>query len=369
MPDSNDLKYWIGFSRIPGIGRVRLSLLKEKLGSLASVWTASKYDLLKSGLDEKIVSGFIRNRDKISLDGEMEALDKYHIKAIPFESPEYPSLLKEISDFPAVIFIRGELHQRDEISVAVVGTRRATGYGRQITEELVNSLAINNVTIVSGLAKGIDTAAHKAALEANGRTLAVFACGLDIVYPPENVKLAREIMEKGALISEYPLGTKPKAEHFPQRNRILSGLSRGVLVVESGETSGALITANFALQQNREVFAVPGSILSPMSKGPNRLIQEGAKLVTNHIDILEELNLSVAEHQFEMQAMNTANETESIIIKCISEGPVHIDQICRATGLTAAVLQSNLAVMEINGMIKHTGNLNYVLNKGIILRS
>jgi DNA processing protein len=365
MPDSNDLKYWIGFSRIPGIGRVRIGILKEKLGSLASAWAASKSDLVRSGLDEKIASGFIKNRDKISLDSELEALAKYHIKAIPFESPEYPPLLKEISDFPAVLFVRGELKSCDETSVAVVGTRRATGYGRQITEEIVGSLAANNVTIVSGLAKGIDTAAHKAALEAKGRTLAIFACGLDIVYPPENVKLAREIMERGALISEYPLGTKPKAEHFPQRNRILSGLSRGVLVVESGETSGALITANFALQQNREVFAVPGSILSPMSKGPNRLIQEGAKLVRNHIDVLEELNLSVLEHQYEMPSLNASSEIESIIMKCISDGPVHIDQICRATGLTAAVLQSNLAVMEINGMIKHTGNLNYVLNQGM----
>jgi len=366
MPDSNDLKYWIGFSRIPGIGRVRLSALKEKFGSLDNVWAASKSDLLMSGLDEKIVSGFIRNRARVSLDRDMEELGKYHIKAIPFESPEYPPLLKEISDFPAVLFIRGELQPGDETSVAVVGTRRATGYGRQITEEIVTSLAINNITIVSGLAKGIDTEAHKAALAANGRTLAVFACGLDIVYPPENVKLAREIMEKGALISEYPLGTKPKAEHFPQRNRILSGLSRGVLIVESGETSGALITANFALQQNREVFAVPGSILSPMSKGPNRLIQEGAKLVRNHVDILEELNLSFVEHQYQMQALNASSETESIIIKCISDGAAHIDQICRATGLTAAVIQSNLAVMEINGIVRHTGNLNYMLKKGMV---
>ena len=274
MPDPNDLKYWIGFSRIPGIGRVRIGFLRERLGSLSSVWSASKPDLLRAGLDEKVAAGFIKTRDKISLDSELEELAKYHIKAVPFESPDYPPLLKEISDCPAVLFVRGELKPCDETSVAVVGTRRATGYGRQITEEIVSSLAANNITIVSGLAKGIDTAAHKAALESNGRTLAVFACGLDIVYPPENVKLAREIMEKGALISEYPLGTKPKAEHFPQRNRILSGLSRGVLVVESGEASGALITANFALQQNREVFAVPGPITSVYSEGTSSLLQK-----------------------------------------------------------------------------------------------
>ena len=366
MSDSSELKYWVGFTRVPGIGRVRLGILKDRFGSLANVWAASKNDLLQTGLDEKLISGFIKSKDKISLDNELEQLAKYHIKAIPYDSADYPPLLKEVSDCPAVLFVRGELKQCDDTSIAVVGTRRATSYGRQITEELVASLAANSITIVSGLAKGIDTAAHRAALDARGRTLAVFACGLDIVYPPENVKLAREIMESGALISEYPLGTKPKAEHFPQRNRILSGLSRGVLVVESGESSGALITANFALEQNREVFAVPGSILSPMSKGPNRLIQEGAKLVRNHIDILEELNLAVSEQQFEMHALNASNETESIIMKCISDGPAHVDQICRATGLTAAVIQSNLAVMEINGLVRHTGNLNYVLNKSLI---
>ena len=366
MSASDDLKYWVGFARAPGIGRLRLARLKEKFGSLCNAWNASRSDLLQTGLDEKVVDGFIRVRGNIVLDSEMEALERYHIKALPYLSPEYPSLLKEITDFPAVLFVRGELKPEDETSIAVVGTRRATSYGRQVTDEIVTGLAINRVTIVSGLAKGIDTAAHRAAMAAQGRTLSIFASGLDLVYPPENVKLARDILENGALISEYPLGTKPKAEHFPQRNRILSGLSRGVLVVEAGETSGALITADFALQQDREVFAVPGSIFSAMSKGPNRLIQEGAKLVRNHIDILEELNLSEVVNQYQMQAVNAASETESIIIKCISDGPAHIDQICRATGLTVATVQSNLAVMELNGIVKHIGNLNYAMNKSLV---
>ena len=366
MSASADLKYWVSFARVPGLGRTRLTRLKERLGSLSDAWHASRNDLLSAGLDEKLVDGFIRTRRSISPDSEMEELEKYHIKALPYPSDEYPALLKEITDSPAVLFVRGGLMPQDETSIAVVGTRRATSYGRQVTDEIVTSLALNKVTIVSGLAKGIDTAAHRAALMAKGRTLAVFASGLDLVYPPENVKLAREILENGALISEYPLGTKPKAEHFPQRNRILSGLSRGVLIVEAGESSGALITADFALQQDREVFAIPGSILSPMSKGPNRLIQQGAKLVRNHVDILEELNLCEVVHQYEMQAVNVANETESIIIKCISDGPAHIDQICRATGLTIAVVQSSLAVMELNGMVKHVGNLNYALNKSLV---
>lgn len=366
MPAEDELKYWIGFSRVPGIGRVRLCKLRDRLGSMANIWSASKSELVYGGLEDKLASVLIKTREKVSLDGEMEALIKYSISAIPFESSRYPAMLKEISDYPAVLFVRGEIQPCDETSLAVVGTRRATAYGRQVTEELVTNLALNGITIVSGLAKGIDTAAHKAALESGGRTLAVFACGLDIVYPPENVKLARNIMEKGALISEYPLGTRPKAEHFPQRNRILSGLSRGVLVVECGESSGALITAEFALQQNREVFAVPGSVMSPMSRGPNYLIQQGAKLVRNHHDILEELNLTEIVQQFQMQTVNASNETESIIMKCIGDGQGHIDQICRATGLKTSIIQSNLAMMEINGLVKHTGNLNYVLNKSMI---
>ena len=366
MSCSDDLKYWVSFARVPGIGRVRLARLKDRFGSIADVWNACRGDLLNAGLDEKLVDGFIRVRKNISPDSEMEVLEKYHIKALLYPSDEYPPLLREITDFPAILFVRGELKPQDETCIAVVGTRRATSYGRQVTDEVVTSLALNRITIISGLAKGIDTAAHRAALAAKGRTLAIFACGLDIVYPPENVKLARDILENGALISEYPLGTKPKAEHFPQRNRILSGLSRGVLVVEAGDTSGALITADFALQQDREVFAVPGSILSPMSKGPNRLIQQGAKLVRNHIDILEELNLSEAVHQYQMQAVNVSSETESIILKCINEGAAHIDQICRATGLTVAAVQSSLAVMELNGIVKHVGNLNYAMNKSLV---
>jgi DNA processing protein len=226
----------------------------------------------------------------------------------------------------------------------------------------VSSLAINGITIISGLARGIDTIAHRAALEAHGRTIAVFACGLDIVYPPENVKLARDILESGALISEHPLGTKPKPENFPRRNRILSGLSRGVLVVESGEKGGALITAGFAVDQNREVFAVPGSVLSGMSRGPNRLIQEGAKLVRNHLDILEELQLPVVSRQIEIKDALSPGGNESIIIKYISDQPAHVDEICRASGLDTSTVIGCLAIMELNGMVKQTGGMSYALS-------
>ncbi len=362
MSYDKEIKYWIGFTRIPGIGRARIALLKAHFGSLASAWAAPRSELVKAGLDTGTTGSLLAGREGIDLDKDLSLIDKYKIKVITYESPDYPALLKETHDYPAVLYVRGELATADADSVAVVGTRKATSYGRQVTEDIVGNLALNGITITSGLARGIDTIAHRSALEAGGRTIAVFACGLDIVYPPENLKLAKDILENGALVSEHPLGTKPKPENFPRRNRILSGLSLGVLVVESGEKGGALITASFAVDQNREVFAVPGSILSGMSRGPNRLIQDGAKLVRNHLDILEELRLPVVSHQIEMKETLTPGGNESIIIKHISYEPAHVDEICRSSGLDASTVVSCLAIMELNGLVRQMGGMTYALN-------
>jgi DNA processing protein len=361
MVNEKELKHWVSFSRMPGIGRVKISQLLERFTTLENAWKASAGDLKKSGLDSKTVENIINLRIRIDPDEELDNLKKYKIKAITCDSPAYPQRLKEIYDYPPVLYIRGNLLSEDESCLAVVGTRRATVYGRQVTEEIVTDLARNGITIVSGLARGIDSIAHRAALEVGARTIAVFACGLDIVYPAENAKLAREILERGTLISEYPLGTKPKADNFPRRNRIMSGLSLGVLVIEAGESSGALITANQALEQNREVFAVPGSILSPASRGTNHLIQEGAKLVRNYIDILEELNLTIMAQQLEMKELLPVDETESLLLKQLSREPTHIDDICRHSGLTAASVSSMLTMMELKGMVKQVGGMNYVL--------
>ncbi|RPJ63003.1 MAG: DNA-protecting protein DprA [Dehalococcoidia bacterium] len=366
MPESDEIKYWVGFTKVPGIGKSRLTSLHSYFGNLKDAWKAAKPELLKAGLDDKTADAHIAFRQDISLDQELVLLEKYNVKVLTCESPDYPTLLKEIGDGPAVLYVRGELKNVDEISLAVVGTRRATAYGRQVTEELVTNLVANGITIVSGLAKGIDTIAHRSTIDINGRTIAVFASGLDIVYPPENVKLAREIMQNGALVSEFPLGTKPKAENFPRRNRILSGLSRGTIVIESGETGGALITANFAAEQNREVFAVPGSIFSAMSKGPNKLIQEGAKLVRNHVDILDELNLSSTSQQLWLRNLNAPDGIESVILRHLADEPTHIDEICRQTGLSMATVTSNLAIMELNGLVRHLGNMSYTISKRII---
>ena len=302
-----DIKYWVGFSLIPGIGRVKLTQLENYFGNLGKAWEAAPADLKHAGLDSHSIHAITSWQPKLSLEAEMEKLDRYGVKVFTCHDPHYPSRLKEIYDYPPVLYVRGSLLPEDEWCLAVVGTRRATVYGRQVTEEIVADLAQSKITIVSGLAKGIDSIAHRSALDVGGRSIAVFGCGLDIVYPSENAELARRIIGQGALISEYPLGTKPKAENFPRRNRIMSGLSLGVLIIEADKSSGAMITAHLALEQNREVFAIPGSILSPASRGTNHLIQEGAKLVRDYTDILEERNLTAVAHQLEMKGLLLLN--------------------------------------------------------------
>nr|MBC8429672.1 DNA-protecting protein DprA [Dehalococcoidia bacterium] len=234
---NKDIKYWVGFSLIPRIGRVKLSQLESCFSSLEEAWKAAPTDLRRSGLDRGSINAITYWRAKISLEAEMEKLDRYGVKVLTWHDSDYPSRLKEIYDYPPILYVRGSLLPEDEWCLAVVGTRRATVYGRQTTEEIVADLARNKITIVSGLAKGIDSVAHHSALEAGGRSIAVFACGLDIVYPSENANLARRIIQQGALVSEYPLGTRPKPDNFPRRNRIMSGLSLGVLITEAGETS------------------------------------------------------------------------------------------------------------------------------------
>ena len=361
MVDTDELKYWVAFSGIPGVGRVRIAQLKEHFGSLRDAWKAPEGKLKQAGLDSRSVDALVTIRPRISVDAEMEKLEHHKVNVLICEDPTYPSRLKEIYDYPPVLYVRGNLPAEDEPCLAVVGTRRPTVYGRQVTEEMVTDLARSSITIISGLARGIDSVAHRAALDAGGKTVAVFGSGLDIVYPGENAKLAQAIIEQGALVSEYPLGVKPKAENFPLRNRIMSGLSLGVLVVEAGERSGALITAQQAVEQNREVFAIPGSILSPASQGTNRLIQDGAKLVRNYADIIEELNLTIVVQQAEIKEFSPANEVESAILRQLSSEPNHIDEVCRRSGLTMSEVSSTLAMLELKGIARQVGSMNYVL--------
>lgn len=360
MPE-DAIKYRVGFSRVPRIGRVRLEQLEKHFGRLEDAWRASPSELKQAGLDTSALNALKQWRPKISPDAEMEKLSRCGVTVCSHQDQSYPARLKEIYDYPPLLYVRGTILPEDDWCLAVVGTRSASVYGRQVTEELISDLIGNRITIVSGLARGIDAVAHHSALAAGGRTIAVFACGLDLVYPSEHAGLAQSIMENGALISEYPLGTRPKADYFPRRNRILSGLSLGVLVVEAGGKSGALLTAQHALEQNREVFAVPGSILSPTSQGTNHLIQEGAKLVRNATDILEELNLTQVAHQMTLKETLPASDTESRLLANLKAEPTHIDEVCRSSGLPIAQVSATLSMMELKGMIKQVTAMNYVL--------
>jgi DNA processing protein len=253
------------------------------------------------------------------------------------------------------------LKPEDEWAVAVVGTRRATTYGKECTQLLVRGLVESGVTVISGLAYGIDTEAHRTAVAAGGRTIAVLGCGVDIVYPADNRKLYQAVVEHGALVSEYPVGTNPDSGNFPRRNRIISGLCLGVLVVEGSIQSGARITADYALEQGRDVFAVPGSILRESGAGPNYLIQNGAKLVAHVNDILEELNLTMITHHAEARAVIPDNEVEATLLAQLSADPRHIDDLGQATGLPAAEIASTLTMMELKGMVRQVGSMNYVI--------
>lgn len=361
----SNIKYWVGFSMISGIGQVKFGRIMDHFDDLQEAWHAGRSELQAAGLEDRLVNNILNRRRSIDLDEEMEKLERFGVHVLTQNDPSFPPRLKEIYDAPYVLYVKGNLTDEDESAITVVGTRRTTTYGREVTERLVTDLVQNGMTIVSGLARGIDTIAHRKALAAGGRTIAVFACGLDTIYPAENRELAQEIARNGALVSDYPLGTKPRAENFPRRNRIVSGLSLGTLVTEASEKSGALITANLALQQDREVFAVPGSILSTASKGTNSLIKAGAKLVSDVNDILEELNLSTYPRQMEFAELVPESDTESLLLKHLSQEPLHVDELSHRCSLPISVVSSTLTMMELKGMVNQLGNMNYVIAQGV----
>ena len=357
----SELEYWIGFNIVSGIGPARLKALLDHFGDLGRAWEASSSELRDAGLDRRSIENLFAARQKLSLDQEMAKVTRAGASVITWEDKEYPPRLRQIHNSPPVLYVKGEVLPRDEWAVAVVGTRTPRAYGRQIVDEIASGLARSGITVVSGLARGIDSLAHRAALRAGGRTLAVLGCGIDIVYPQEHTSLAKNIAERGAVITEYPLGTKPEAGNFPPRNRIISGLALGTLVIEAGKRSGALITADYALEQGREAFALPGNVNSSKSVGTNRLIQEGAaKLVASVEDILEELNLTLVEEHQALRMVVPESEKESLILQCVTLEPIHVDEIGQKTGLPIAEVTGVLAMMELKGMVRQLGGMNYV---------
>ena len=357
---SDPRKYWVAFSLVKGIGAVRFQTLLDYFGDPQIAWRAPTQGLRDAGLSEKIVENLVQLRSSKDLEKIWNELAAKGISVLILPDETYPRRLRELEQPPPVLYVHGELIPDDEWAVAVVGTRRVTAYGRQVAEDIAGTLARNGITVISGLARGVDSIAHQAALSAGGRTVAVLGSGLDRIYPPENRRLSEQIATSGALISDYPPGTPPEASNFPPRNRLISGLSLAVVIVEAGQTSGALITAAFAADQGREVFAVPGNITTPGSKGTNRLIQDGAQPLLNPEEILEALELTmVAEHRTARVAL-PADAVEASLFETLGREPLHIDEIRTRTDFPIEKVTATLALMELKGMVRQVGGMNYI---------
>jgi DNA processing protein len=344
--------YWIGFNLVKGIGAVHFRNLLDTFGDAETAWNAPAENLRGAGLSSKLVVNLCQMRLQVNLELIWEHIQAQNIHVLTWEDEKYPRRLKEIEQPPPVLYLRGDLRLEDEWAVAVVGTRRITVYGRQVAEEVSGTLARNGVTVVSGLARGVDAVAHQAAIQAGGRTLAVLGSGVDRLYPPENQHLAEQIISQGAVISDYPLGTPPEGPNFPPRNRIISGLSLAVIVIEANLDSGAMITATFAAEQGRELFAVPGSILAPQSRGANRLIRDGARLLLDPQEVLEVLDLQQATAQQTARQILPGDPVEAQLYQALGSEPQHVDDIRSKTGMSIEKVSSTLALMELKGMVR-----------------
>jgi DNA processing protein len=352
--------YWVAFSLVKGIGSVRFQGLLDHFGDPQIAWNAPADALRAAGLGGKIIENLLQVRASVSLEQVWDRIQHLGISVITWEDEVYPHRLKEIDQPPPVLYLRGELHPEDEWAVAVVGTRRITPYGRQVAEEMAVALARSGVTVISGLARGVDAVAHQAALNAGGRSLAVLGSGVDRIYPPEHRRLAEQITAQGAVLSDYPPGTAPDAANFPPRNRLISGLSMAVVVVEAGKTSGALITAAFAADQGREVFAVPGNITAPHSQGTNRLIRDGARPLLDPQDLLETLQLTMITEHLAARVILPADAVEARLFETLGREPLHIDEIRARTDLPIEKVTASLAMMELKGMVRQVGGMNYI---------
>lgn len=359
----HETKYFNAFNLTGIIGPAGFKKLINFFSSLKNAWSASAAEFEQAGFSATMAKKISEKIKQINPDLEMEKLEKGKITVLTITDEKYPARLKQISDPPALLYVKGKIVPQDEIGIAVVGSRQYSSYGREAALKLSGDLAAFGITIVSGLALGIDAFAHQAALKNGGRTLAVIGSGLapNVIYPAANRKLAEKICENGALISEFPYEEKARPQYFPMRNRIISGLSLGVVVIEAKEKSGALITANQALEQNREVFAVPGSIFSNSSFGTNKLIKEGAKAVASARDILDELNIApkIADEKREILIKNAE---EKIIYEIIANAPepLYIDKIIILSKLNASTVGYSLSLLELNGFIKNIGGGNYI---------
>jgi DNA processing protein len=361
----NERQAWIALNMAPGVGPLSFCGLIQHFGSALRALSSDE-ERLRSvrGIGQKTARAIVSFPAESAARQEEERAFRLGIRIVTSEDPEYPASLTQIPSKPPVLYVRGQLREEDRSAIAIVGSRRSTAYGRGVADELACDLASCGLTVVSGMALGIDTAVHRGALRAKGRTVAVWGSGLDIPYPPQNRELAEKIPQSGAILSEFALGTAPVAGNFPQRNRIISGLSLGVVVVEADEGSGALITANFATDQGREVFAVPGSIYLKGSRGCHRLIQMGAKLVQRAEDVLEELRLErrLDAHPAVRPASPSRSSLEGeevVLYEMLSDQPLHIDELIAKSGIPPGRVASLLMSLELKGYCRQERGKNF----------
>ena len=356
---NEDLAYWVATSAIPGVGTATFNYLLHRFKTLKQFWLASDEQIRKLKIDAKTRESVIEFRQKVEPKIYLEKVYEVGIKVVSVVDRDYPANLRQVSDAPPVLYFRGTLLPADDLAIAVVGARHATVYGRQVTEKLVSSLVASGLVIVSGLARGIDSIAHRTAIDSGGRTIAVLGSGVDTIYPPENRVLAEKIVASGALVSEFPLGFPSVPSNFPARNRIISGLSLGVLITEAAVDSGSLITAGQAAEQGREVFAVPGPIVSKMSEGANNLIKEGVHPATETADILEILDIERKKQSSFAKASadkQVKDKVQAKILSVLNEEAKHIDVIVREVDLPIEKVSSTLSLMELSGLVKNYGS-------------
>jgi DNA processing protein len=349
-----ELKYWIALKMVVGVGDVLFRNLVSRFRTPKRVFDADPLDLQKvEGIGEKTIQAIKGFSEWSRAEREVSKIEKSGFKLVLLTDSNYPRNLFNTYNPPPFLYVKGDILVEDDVAIAIVGTRSPDRYGRFVTEELAVELAVRGVTIVSGMARGIDSIAHSGALKRGGRTIAVLGSGLDIIYPPENKKLYECISNQGAVVSEFPLGTAPDSVNFPKRNRLISGLSLGVVVVQASDKSGSLITASFALEQNREVFAVPGNIGNRLSQGTNKLIKRGAKLVESVEDILVEIEAlrKLGQGQYRDKDVSSLSEEERLVYSVLKDGPLHIDEIIKLTGIDPARVLSVLLSLEIGDLI------------------
>jgi DNA processing protein len=371
----DNTQFWLGLTKLEGLGVRGAHRLVEHFGSAQAAYMASLTELESCGIPARVAQLIFSQAGLNEASRDLEASAKAGCQVVAYSSDDYPPRLKQIPDPPLVLYVRGDVKVLSQLAVAIVGTRRPTAYGSQVAERFARDLAQRQLVIVSGLARGIDSAAHRGAIEGPGKTVAVLGSGIDVIYPRENKRLAEQVAESGALISEFPPGTSPAPENFPIRNRTISGLSLGVVVVEAAEYSGSLITSRLAVEQNREVFAVPGNITSAQSFGPNHLIKQGAKLVDEWMDVVEEFPAEIrmqllpladasdeaAESQTGSLFEQSLTPDQKAVIEVLRvDAPLFVDAILTAAAIPQPRVMTALLELEMAGVIRQLPGKNFI---------